>query len=293
MSRPEQRPGVQWAASAPLARWADTRWLGGGKRESPADRQPLPEPAPSPITPVPRMSPSWTLGALSKPCEILPGESRPKDLWDTPSEAAWKESLAQGRRGRVGPTPDPSARSPPGEACNDKTSGGSLEGSEHLPSTSPHPEGSARACRIGVWAAPQGKSGEGGGPREGGWEGLASSGGQWGLPVGTQGPRTHRRKCGPARPLPAPPPTPRHPPPCRPPERKAAVGRAVLTGSDWPQAQNAHSLPTDRAGRTPPPTRTDARGLVVPLPGRAAPGCRSRAYPRSGPWSRAPTISGA
>ena len=124
-------------------------------------------------------------------------------------------------------------------------------------------------------------------------EGLASSGGQWGLPVGTQGPRTHRRKCGSARPLPAPPPTPRHPPPCRPPERKAAVGRAVLTGSDWPQAQNAHSLPTDRAGRTPPPTRTDARGLVVPLPGRAAPGCGSWAHPRSGPWSRAPTISGA
>ena len=50
VSRHEQRPGVQWAASAPLARWANTRWLGGGKRESPADHQPLPEPAPSSTT---------------------------------------------------------------------------------------------------------------------------------------------------------------------------------------------------------------------------------------------------
>ena len=101
----------------------------------------------------------------------------------------------------MGPTPDPAARSPPGEACNDKTSGGSLEGSEHLPSTSPHPEGSARACGIGVWAAPQGKSGEGGGPWEGGREGLASSGGQWGLPFlglgvcgpSSGGPEVHER----------------------------------------------------------------------------------------------------
>ena len=137
----------------------------------------------------------------------------------------------------MGPTPDPAARSPPGEACNDKTSGGSLEGSEHLPSTSPHPEGSARACGIGVWAAPQGKSGEGGGPREGGREGLASSGGQWGLPVGTQGPRTHRRKCGSARPLPAPPPTPRHPPPCS--SRKGcADGERLAPGSECTQSPN-------------------------------------------------------
>lgn len=61
----------------PLPPWADTRCLQGGKRESPAHRQPLPEPAPSPTTSVPRGSPSWTLGALSRPCGILLGESRP------------------------------------------------------------------------------------------------------------------------------------------------------------------------------------------------------------------------
>lgn len=115
-----------------------------------------------------------------------------------------------------------------------------------------------------------GKSGEGGGPREGGRQGMASSGGQRGLPVDAWSPRAHRRKRGPTQPLPAPPPSPRHPPPCRPPEQKAEAGRAVLTGGGWAPGSEC-GLPTARVRRTPPPTQTDTW---------AAPGCRSWAQPR-------------
>ena len=139
------------SSGLPLPPWPDGQTLDGWGEESESPQQTTslslnPHRAP------PRWcleSPSWTLGALSTQHEILPGESRPKDLWDTPSEAAWKESLARGRRGWVGPAPDPAACSPPGEACHDRTQEAVLEGSEHLPSTSPHPEGSARACSPG------------------------------------------------------------------------------------------------------------------------------------------------
>ena len=117
--------------------------------------------------------------------------------------------------------------------------------------------------------APRGKSGEGGGPWEGGREGLASSGGQWGLPVGAQGPRTHRRKCGPARPLPAPPPTPSHPPPCRPPEGKAAAGRAVLTGGDCAPGSECTQSPNSPGGEDATPDTDGRRGArgSPPRPG--------------------------
>lgn len=131
--------------------------------------------------------------------------------------------------GRRAPS-DPAACSPPGEACR----GRHQEPGRfwRLPGTSPS-QGVCRA-RGGreVWAAPLGKLGEGGGL--GRWSaGMASSGGQrgcqWGLPVDAWSPGSQEEAWAhPA--LPAPPPSPCHPPPCRPPEQKAEAGRAVLTG---------------------------------------------------------------
>lgn len=121
-------------------------------------------------------------------------------------------------------------------------------------------------------------------------EGAASGGCQWTL--GARG-LTGETWAHPA--LPAPPPSPCHPPPCRPPEQKAEAGRAVLTGGWAPGSECG--LPAARVRRTHPRHRQHLGGSWVQELGSAKAAQDRRAEARCsassspGGWRQSPPSS--